>query len=119
MGLLCCSKCNGSHPCSDRDKGCPKRITLNGRYYRVLSIKDYARRLKAAYRKMNRDKDDAWDDLSRVSLLNPAKAWGYKKATLLPISSTPYCGRMFVERIGKTPNAAQEETRRAVRQIRQ
>ena len=87
---LSCEKCNGLHI----EQPCPERIKIKNRNYRVLPIAEFARRRKACYRKMNKDRDGAWDDLDKVSLFCPSVG-------MLPISSTPYIGRMFVERIDR------------------
>jgi hypothetical protein len=96
MGDLACSKCNGCHDGYHENKNCPKRIMVFGRYYRVIPIEEFVRRRLMCIKKMNRDRDDAWDDLQWASLFNPDSR--KKDQRLLPISSTPYMGRMFVER---------------------
>lgn len=87
-----CSVCNGFHDSPQ----CPKRITIKGHYYRLLSVKEFAKRRRTALRKDNRDIKDAWRDLDRVSL------WCPHTKTMLPISSAPYVGRMFVEAVRKS-----------------
>jgi len=83
---MLCPRCNGYHQAGS----CPKRVHVGRHYYRVLSIGGYARRRRQCARRANADRDDAWQDLDNVHLYCPI-------AGLLPTSSTPYMGRMFVE----------------------
>lgn len=95
-GLLgVCTRCNGFH----KSAQCPKRMLIQGHYYRLLSVKEFAKRRRTAMRKMNRDIDNAWADLDYVSLWDPH----YKQ--MLPISSMPIVGRVFVEAIARGSHA--------------
>lgn len=99
MGKICCNRCNGCHKGDDKNVGCPKRLNIQGHYYRVLSVAEFAKRRRRAYRLMNQDRDDAWDGLEGVYLYSPYRE--NRKEPLLPISSAPYIGRMFVERVSR------------------
>lgn len=86
---LACKNCNGWSHSGD----CPDKLNIGGTYYRVLSVKEFTGRRKKCYRKMNQDRDDAWEDLEYVHLYCPSQN------ELLPISSMPIVSRMFVEKI--------------------
>lgn len=92
-GLLgVCTRCNGFHKSNE----CPKRLLIQGHYYRLLSVREFARRRRTALGKMNRDIDNAWRDLDYVSL------WCPESNQMLPTSSMPIGGRQFVEAVKKS-----------------
>lgn len=96
---LCCPKCNGQHG----QNPCPRRLNIEGQYYRVLPTKEFAKRRRRAYRLMDRDVDNAWADMEKVFIYSPYNPKGNQ---LLDISAAPYIGRYFVERISHRPRRA-------------
>src|SRR5687767_6833223 len=96
---LCCPRCNGHHKGEDQGAGCPKRLKIEGRYYRVLPTAEFAKRRRQAFRMWDAEKECA--DLDNVYIYSPYNPKGNQ---LLDISATPYIGRYFVERIAQTPS---------------